>query len=479
MSGLFGALTNNVKALTAHSRSIETAGRNLANVNNANYARQRVVYGDSGTVQTDLGAMSMGLEAKSIEQLRDYLLDRQVVREVSIKSSYEAEQAALQKAQAGLGQSIDRTGETQTSGFSGNGAGVAESIAEFFNAFQSLAARPTDPGERETLLQKAGILADRMQITDTRLNQLQSDLTAQVQSDVDDVNRMLGQIANLNNEIGRFEIAKPGSAVDLRDQRQGLLEDLAKKINFESEVDTSATTNGQIKLFVKDGSGNKVYLVDNSTVTNTIALSGSSITAGASATPVVISGGSINGALTARDGTVQSMINSLDSIAHQLVVSVNAAYNPPPSAAAGNFFDPAHITAGDISVVSGLQAADIKATITGAAGDNDIAQAVADLSTKTFSTSGVPADFIDGTFAGSYSTAVTNLGQSLSSTNLRVEDQSNIEQLVRKQRDAVSGVSMDEELADMMKYQRAFQASSRVISTINELLDNVVNLGRA
>ena len=78
MSGLFGALSNGVKALTAHSSAIETSGRNLANVNNANYARQRIVYGDRGTVQTKLGAQSLGLEAKSVQQLRDILLDRQV-----------------------------------------------------------------------------------------------------------------------------------------------------------------------------------------------------------------------------------------------------------------------------------------------------------------------------------------------------------------------------------------------------------------
>src|SRR6185312_7446204 len=111
----------------------ETAGRNLANVNNPNYARQRIIFGDRGTVQTPLGAQSLGLEAKQVEQMRDFLLDRQVVREKSLLSSYETQQSAYQNAQAGLGQSIDRTGETDSSGAAGAGTGISESLSDFFN----------------------------------------------------------------------------------------------------------------------------------------------------------------------------------------------------------------------------------------------------------------------------------------------------------------------------------------------------------
>lgn len=479
MSGLFGSLSTGVKALTAHSRSVETAGRNLSNVNNANYARQRVVYGDRGTVQTQLGAQSLGIEAKSIQQLRDYLLDRQVVRETALKYSFEAEQAAYQKAQAGLGQSIDRAGEVGSSGFAGNGSGIAESVAEFFNAFQSFAARPTDPGERQTLLQKAGILSDRVQITDTRLAQLQTDLTDQVDKDIEDANRLLSQIANLNAEIGRFEINQVGGAVDLRDQRQGLLEELAQKISFETDNATDSSNNiieGQIKILVRDGSGNPVNLVNSATVYGPLTRTGSVISGGTPSTAVVLTGGTIDGRLNAKDGAIQTLRDDLDELAEQLVVAVNDAYNP--TGTTGDFFDAANLTAATISLDTSLTANNLKASDGGAAGDNTIAQAVSNLANRVFSTSGVPADIINGTFGQHFATAVSNLGQSLASTNLRVEDQTNIDSLVRRQRDGVSGVSLDEEMADLMKYQRAFQASSRVIQVINELLENVVNMGR-
>lgn len=465
MSGLYNSINNTVKALAAQSRAIEITGKNLANVNNTTYARQRVIFGDRGSVQTTNGAESLGLEALGVQQQRDLLLDRQVMREIALKASFEAEQSGYQRAQAGLGQSIDRTQSASQAGTSGS-AGLSAAIDDFFNAFQSFASRPTDDGERQMLLQKAGILTDRFQLADARLAQSQSDLNAEVNTDVEDVNRLLSTIAELNSQIGRFEINAPGSAVDLRDQRQARLEELAAKL----PVEISETSGGQIQVLAKDGTGADVLLVDRGAVQGTVAFDGTQITAGASATPLALSAGSIKGALTARDGAIQTLRNDLDQLARQLVTSVNAAYNP--TGTTGDFFNAAGTTSGSISIVSTLTARTLKASDGGAAGDNSLALAVAQLANASFSTGS--GDHIDGTFSGFFSKSVSKLGQALATANSRVEDQSNIEQLVRSQRDGVSGVSLDEEMADLLKYQRAYQASSRVFSVMDQLLEDVV-----
>lgn len=464
MSGLFATLGNSVKALTAHSRAIETTGKNLANVNNPAYARQRVVYGDRGTIDTPNGPESMGIEAVGVEQLRDTLLDKQLMREIALKSSFESEQSAYQRAQAGLGESIDRT--TSAGDTSGDN-GLAAAIDDFFNSFQSFAARPTDFGERQTLVQKAQILTDRFQLADQRIAQVQGDLDSEIGSDVTEVNQLLQTIADLNGQIGRFEINAPGAAVDLRDQRQAKLEELAAKLPIE----TVNSTGGQIQVVAKDGSGSDVVLVDLAAVQGTVAFNGTQITAGSSATPLALSGGSIKGALTARDGAIQTLRNDLDQLARQLVTSVNAAYNP--SGATGDFFTAANLTAGAISLDASVNTTSLKASDGGAAGDNTVALAVAQLASTGFTTAG--GDHIDGTFSQFFSKTVSKLGQALTGANARVDDQTNIEKLVRSQRDAVSGVSLDEEMADLLKYQRAFQASSRVFSVMDELLDTVVN----
>lgn len=470
MSGLLNTLNVSVKALAAHSRAIETTGKNLANVNNPSYARQHVVYGDRGTVITPTGAESLGLEALAVEQVRDTLLDRQIMREIALKSAFEAEQSGYQRAQAGLGQSIDRSQSISETGSSG-AAGLSAALDDFFNAVQSFASRPTDSGERQMLLQRAAILTDRFQLADSRIAQSQTDLDAKIASDLEDTNRLLETIADLNSQIGRFEINARGSAVDLRDQRQARLEELAAKLPVEIQEGSS----GQVEIIAKDAAGADVVLVSLASVRGTVAFDGTQVTAGAGATPLALPSGSIKGALNARDGAIQTLRADLDLLARQLVTAVNGAYNP--GGTAGDFFAADGLTAATLSLDPSLDTSTLRASNGGAAGDNSLALAVARLANTTFSTA--DGDYIDGTFNTFYSKAVSKLGQALASANSRVDDQTNIERLVRSQRDAVSGVSLDEEMADLLKYQRAFQASSRVFNVMDQLLETVVErLGR-
>lgn len=465
MSGLFTQLNTTSMALNAHSRAIETTGKNLANVNNPNYARQRVDYGDRGTVQTPQGVESLGLEVLSISQIRDTLLDRQLMREIGLSGSLDAQQESLQRALTSLGQSIDGSATIKSTTASGTGLGGA--IDDFFNAFQNLASRPTDSGARQTLLQKAAILTDTLHETDTRLGQAQTDINSQIGANVTTANGLLNTVADLNEQIKRFEIGHPGGAIDLRDQRQARLEELSKII----PVEVTEQGDGQVTLNVKDASNANVTLLSGNTVAGPLAFNGTAITGGASATAIALGSGSIQGALTVRDGAVQNLRDSLNDFAEQFVTSVNAAYNPSNTAGA-DFFTSTGTTAATIQLRSGLTASNL-VTGTGAAGDNTIALAVANLANHAFSVSG--GDNFDGTFGQFYSRSVSDLGQALATATSRATDQDKIQQLVRNQRDTVSGVSMDEEMADLVKYQRAFQASSRVFSIVDDLLNTIVN----
>jgi flagellar hook-associated protein 1 FlgK len=472
MSGLFSSLNSAVNALSAQSRAVEITGKNLANVNNAKYARQQVVFGDRGTVQTAQGPESMGITALGVEQMRDSLLDQQVMREVALSSGYTTEQQAYQRAQAGLGQSIQST-SAAGSATTTTSNGIAAALNDFFNSFQGLASNPTDIGARQTLVQSASILTDRLRLTDTRLAQVQSDLTSQVDTDVATTNQLLQTIADLNSQIGRFEINQPGAAVDLRDQRQSALEQLAAKLPIEIRNASAA----QVQVVAKDASGADVVLVDLAVVQGTVASTGTQITAGSPSTVLALPSGSIQGAMNARDGGVQALRANLNALAKQLVTSVNAAYNP--TGATGDFFNATGTTAGTLALASGLTASNLKASDGGTAGDNTVALAIAQLASYKFSTTATTPDQFDGTFSGFFATTVSDLGQSLAGANARVDDQSRIEEIVRTQRDGVSGVSLDEEMANLLKYQRAFQASSRVFTTVDQLLDTVVNnLGR-
>lgn len=470
MSGLFGTLHTSVKALNAHSRSVEIAGKNLANVNNPAYARQRVVYGDRGTVMTPQGAESLGLEAMGVQQLRDALLDRQLMRQIGVTSALTAEQQGYQRGQAALGQMIERLAGIGSSA-SSDGQGIAAAIDDFFNAFQGLAASPTAHGERQLVLEKADILSERFRLADQRLAQVQSDLNATIATDVSETNRLLTAIAGLNAEIGRFEIAVPGSAVDLRDQRQARLEELAALLPVEVRE-----TDGQLDVLMRDAAGVEIVLVSKAAVSGEVGFNGADLTGGSASAVMSVTSGSIRGALDAREGAIQDLRDDLDTLVAHLVGAVNGAYNP--DGLSGDFFVASGGTAATIAVEPGLSTTNLRAGDGSAAGDNQRAVAVAALQAHEFSTA--DGDEFDGTLSGFFSRAVSKLGHALSGVNARVEEQTTIETLVRSQREAVSGTSLDEEMANLLKFQRAFQASSRVFNTVDELLDVVVNrLGRA
>ena len=108
---------------------------------------------------------------------------------------------------------------------------------------------------------------------------------------------------------------------------------------------------------------------------------------------------------------------------------------------------------------------------TGAAGDNSIALAVANLVNQSFSTAN--GDAIDGTITQFYAGTVSNLGEALDTVNTQVTDQTNVQTVIVNQRQSVSGVSVDQEMANLMTYQTAYQASSEVFQVLNSLLQNL------
>jgi flagellar hook-associated protein 1 FlgK len=461
--GLTGSLFNATQAIAAQSKGLEITGKNLANINNPAYARQRVILADRGSIRDANQVLSMGVEARGVTQIRDQLLDRRVTREISLTEGLSAAQDILQSAQGALGQTLSGATDTASvSDTSQSSSGISDALSDFFNAFDSLAASPQDTSQKQVLIQKAGILVDRINAADNRLAQVQTDVDDQTTTDVGTANDLLGEIAHLNTLIGSAENGNPASALDLRDQRQAKLESLAKFFNFTAtEV---SGTNGQVDVTVTDSSGSPVTLVSGSSVTGPLAFTGTGFTGGASAATLGFASGSLQAGIDARDGAVQDARDGLGALASQLTTSVNTAYS-------GNFFDPAP-GGGLIQLDGSLSVSSLKATATANSGANELALAVAALATTKFSTAS--GDAIDGTPGTYFSSVVSALGQSLASTNSRLEEQQTSQESVLAMRDAVSGVSQDEELANMLQYQRAFQASAKFFTVVDSLLELVV-----
>ena len=473
MPGLFGLLNLGAQSLTAQRQGVEVAGHNLANVNNPAYARQRLSIVTSPTVRTTLGTQGTGAEGAAINRLRSALLDSQIQDELSVNGSLSAQQKALQLAEAGLGQELDRVGSdsaTAASDSVGSSHSLGDDLSELFGSFQSMSNNPASLTERQVVLSDAASLASRFNQIDTRLAQVNDSLNETVEADVADTNTLLTQIANLNAQISRAELGDPGSANDLRDSRQARLEDLSKLV----KIDIADGDNGTVNISVAG-----TMLVDGKEVVETLQTYDPGdgqllIQTAGSGTPLSLTAGKLQGTIEARDGAVADLRQNLNSLASLLITEVNtihaAGYGLGGSTGAA-FFE--GTDAGDIKVNAALtndpsllQAA----SVPGASGNNGTVLALAQLNQKQHASLG------NQTFSQNYSRVTTDFGQAVSSVNTQLSDQDVVETMLLKQRDSYSGVSLDEEMTDLTRYQRAFQASARLLTVVDSLLETVVNL---
>ena len=485
MAGLISALHNSSGAIRVHSKGLEIAGKNLANINNRDYAKQRVEIGDRGQINTGIATESMGVEAMGLRQNRDAILDKAVMRELNGSSDLTARQTVLQNAETALGQFLDRTKDSTSiqNAPGSNGGGISDALSDFFNAWESFSVKPNDVGERQLLIAKAEILAEKINLTDARLARVQADVDEQVKVDVDVVNQLLSEIAKTNEYIARAELVKPYSAVDLRDQRQAKLEELAQYIDVQFENIPDGL--GQIKVTTKVGD-NTVTLVDGKNVPGQtidpdtdkiegpfeyLAASRSFTVQGNAAATADLAAGKLKGQIAVATGDVATARDEIENLANQLKESVNDIYNTAGGTPANFFKDtPA---AGLLIEFSGLTVDQLKASATN--GGNKVALDIAALASKRFDTTGTPPDLISGSYTSYFNKTVTIVAQELNSTRIRLEDQKLSEEMARNSREQYSGVSQDEEVTDMMKFQRSFQASARHINVIDTLLEQVVN----
>jgi flagellar hook-associated protein 1 FlgK len=478
MLGLFGVLNMGARSMGVQRAGVEVAGQNLANVSNPAYARQRVAIATSITIQSEVGPQGTGSEVTNITSMRNAILDNQIQAEASTHGMLQAKQTALQYAQAALGTQIDRmaSGAEGASAAQGVGGGhsLADSLDEFFNAFQSLSANPTSMAERQTLMMKAEGLASQFRQLDSRLGELGNQLNRTIESQIITVNQTLSNIASLNDKITRMEAISGGTANDLRDMRQAQIEELAKYV----KVDLSNGNGGAVNVSI----GGVDMILNNQVVDTVEPYTHGANTYIQSATNDVhltlnagiLTSGSIQGTIQARDVGIGNIRTSMNTIANILISQVNTIHGGGyglSGSTGASFFTGAD--AASIGVNSAL--ADdpslIQASgVNGATGDNQVALALAQLS---------QTEFVYGqTLTQAYSQTVAAFGQELSTVNNDLANQDTVDNMLHAQRDSIGGVSLDEEMTDLTRFQKAFQASARLITTVDEMLETLVNMKR-
>jgi flagellar hook-associated protein 1 FlgK len=359
-----------------------------------------------------------------------------------------------------------------------NNLGIGAGLNEFFGALQDVATNPNDLSARAVFFSKATALASRFNQSATDLTAAQNFLDHQVGQTITDVNRLASRISNLNANVARAE-STGQQANDLRDERGVALADLGELIEVSSIEDAT----GQLTVFAGRGH----VLVDKERTYQLVAVPNLSnnglldvhYDAGAgpttSLTPVIQSG-QLKGLLDVRDQTIPSLRASLDTLASGLVTQVNQQHRLGfglDGSTNQDFFTPTGTTASTIAVslTNGRQIA-ASSTVAGVPGNNTNALALAGLRNTEF----VPLG--NATFQEYYSTLAGNFGSIAQGVDGNLRAQEVLHEQMTSQRASISGVSMDEELANLLQYQRSFEAASRMIVVADELFQTILSIKR-
>jgi flagellar hook-associated protein 1 FlgK len=467
MLGLFNTLNLGARSMIAEELGVEVTGQNLANANNAAYTRQTVQLQTSTPTPSSLGLQGTGVEAASIQQVSNQLINGQIQSEASVGGYWNSQQTALENAQTQLDEFLNLS-SSSTSSSTTTSTDLSDQLNSLFNAFQSVATSPTDSTARQSLINTAQTLASSFNQASQNLSALNSQLNTSVGGDVTSANQLLSDIASLNGQIAKAT-ASGGTANDLVDSREADSENLAKLVNTQ----TTANSDGTISVSIGGQelvSGSKL---SDSLATYADADGNLLVQTAASATPLTLTGGSIQGTIDARDGALATLRGGLDTMASTLITQVNGIYQNGYDLngnSGADFFTGSD--AGDIGVNSALltDPSQVQAAGANAPGDNTVALALAQLGSQSLTA------LNNQTFSGACSLDVENFGDALSNANDQVTNYNSVNTMLLNQRDSVSGVSLEEEMANLITYQKAYETSAQIISTVNQMLTTVVNL---
>lgn len=464
MLGLFSTLNLGARALQANQLGVEVTGQNLANSSNAAYSRQRVNFSASTPMDTPLGMQGTGVDATSIQQVRDSLLDGQVRDESSVSGFWTSNQSALENAQAQLGEFLNINGATAA-----GAQGLSDQLNNLFSAFQGLAANPTSLPARQNVVSQAQALAAGFNHASQQLSALNNGLNNSVSDNVTKANQLLTQIANLNDQIAKAT-ASGGTANDLVDSREQALENLAGLVNIQ----TTSNNDGTVDVSI----GGTQLISGSQTLDSLQAYDPGNgqllVRTATGGTPLTLTGGSIQGTIDARDGALKTLRDGLDTLASSLITQVNGIYSGGFDLNGGTgaaFFT--GTDASTIAVNSTLQTDPTlvqAAGVSGATGDNTVALALAKLGSQSIAGLG------NKSFTDAFASQVGSFGFALSNANTEVANQGAVAQMLQNQRDSVSGVSLEEEMANLITFQQAYAASSKIITTVDQMLQTVISL---
>jgi flagellar hook-associated protein 1 FlgK len=463
---ILSALNIAVKAMEAQQKAIQTTGHNLANVDTPGFSRQRVELSSAAPSAEGPFSLGQGTVISGVKSLVSRFIEAELINLNSTLGSTEAQSQAL----AGVEQAFPVTG------------GIEAALDAFFAALSDLANNPAGQAERVSLIGKARALGDTLRQTRSVLTTLQSNLDKDLHAAVGRVNALLPQIATLNRQIAQSE-AGGQPASDLRDQRQVFLQELSRltgaTVLEDQDGQVTALAGGLLLV-----GGDRAASLDDTTLSPTgFRLAYYKNPGGVSFDATsLFTKGEIGGLLTMRDTEVSNIIGRLDQLAKSLVDVVNAQHVlgfDLNGVAGGNFFNPIATVPGaaalvqvNSTVVANPNLIAAAQTAAGVPGDNGNALALVNLQTTAIVALG------STTLKNYFLSLVGDVGAKVQATEDSLNFQKSLLTQTQARRESVSGVNQDEEMTNLILFQRAFEAASLLVRTGDEMYQTILEMVR-
>ena len=454
MSGLNTSLNIGIQALEATQAALNATSNNIANANTPGYTREIPQFSENAETLSGSEVNGGGVNLDGLQSVRDELLNLQIAQQTSLQSSTDTESASLQ--------------EIQTN-FASTGNDIASELTAFSQSLTQLSANPSSSAIQQSVLASGQNLAQAFNTTANALTSAQSDADSQVTQTVAQINSLTQQIAQLNGQLSQLtQSGQDGGTIE--DQRDELVQQLSTltgiSVSQSSDGETITTANGSPLVM-----GGQSYTLQTTTgsdgMQHVLDSAGNDITSS-------IQGGQLGGAIQIRDQVIPGYVSQLNTLASQFATAFNAAqakgYDSNGNVG-GNFFSVSSGTAGAAASLS-VAITDpslIAISSDGSAGSNgNVANLSAALTNALPSGQSVSSGYANlvfqvGSDASNASSQSTAIGQ-------------NLLQLTNQQ-SSVSGVSIDEETTNLIRFQTAYEAAARIVSTIQALNTVTLDMG--
>lgn len=466
MSSLFSIINMGRRALQVQQKSIEVTGHNISNANVEGYSRQSVI---QSTVGPSMGPaiagnllgderVGEGVQVEEIRRMGDEFVMAQIWKETRELGRWVARRDASEQLELIFNEP--------------GSVGIRARLDEFWSALQDLNASPASRSARVEVRERAQALVDIVTHIYRQLIALQRDLDGQIRTKVDEINSLALEVAQLNREIDRV-VAAGMEPNDLRDRRDLLVTRLARvsgasatqlpgqpfKVTLGGITLVSGVHAEGISLREEAGLVRKAYPVW-----------------GRINMDVKVESGELKGLMEMRDEVIEETISRLNEFAVTFTRAMNEVHRngysleEPPTGGI-DFFKEGITTAGDMALSDRVKndTSAIAASLTGDPGNGDNAAEMAERILSGLFDGGTytPRDFL--------TSIVTDLGVEVQGSSGNVERQEVLINHLKTRREAVAGISLDEEMANLVQFQHAYSAAARFISTIDEILDLIVN----